>query len=135
MSRRGQTGRSGCAIFASFVDQPPIRVIKKEYLNMLQSTHTQTRAFVAVEVFLERGCRSSAAVIEAVNGAADRIRLDVRVYFRDRDPLEFLRRGLLICPATFIDGSLAFYGPIGETEILEYIHRNIPSLLSKGDLQ
>jgi predicted thioredoxin/glutaredoxin len=111
----------------------PARVIKKETSIMLQSPTIQTRTAIVVEVFLEHGCRSSAAVIEAVNAAADRIRLDVRVYFRDRDPLEFMRRGILICPATFIGGKLAFYGPMVETEILEYIIRNIPSHFSQGD--
>jgi hypothetical protein len=108
-----------------------VGVNRKEHVIMLPSPPAQTSAAVVVEVFLERGCRSSATVIEAVNCAADRLHLDVRVHFRDRDALEFMRRGILICPATFIGKALAFYGPMDANEILEYIQRNIDSPLSK----
>jgi predicted thioredoxin/glutaredoxin len=102
---------------------------------MLQSLTTHTQSAISVEVFLERGCRSSATVIEAVNSAADQRRLDIRVYFRDRDAGEFLRRGIMICPAIYIGDSLAFYGPIEAQDILGFIHRNTQSLLTKGEIQ
>lgn len=92
------------------------------------------RPAIPVEVFLETGCRSSAPVLDAVHAAAESIALDVKVLFRDRDALEFLRRGVVICPATYIGGRLAFYGPMTADEILAFIHKHISILFPKGEL-
>jgi hypothetical protein len=88
---------------------------------------------VPVEIFLERRCRSSALVLEAVYEAADSILMNVCVLFRDRDVLEFHRRGVVVCPATFIGGKLAFYGVMTSEEIRQFINHHIPQLSLTGE--
>ena len=39
---------------------------------------------------------------------------------------EFLARGIVICPATYIAGALAFYGPVTSIEIQRFIDKHVP---------
>ena len=66
---------------------------------------------IRVEIFLEYGCRSNAPLIDALQTASAHVSLTITVFIRGKDSAEFLRRGIVISPATFIDGRLAFYGP------------------------
>jgi len=82
------------------------------------------RSTIHIELFLEPGCRGSSTVLNVVNTVAETLELDVQIWLRDRDAAEFMRRGVLICPATFIAGRLAFYGPITDEDIHAYLQKH-----------
>lgn len=90
---------------------------------------------ILVEAFFEADCSSSPDVLDALNAAAKLVHLTIRVRYRETDSLEFIRRGIVICPATFIDGRLAFYGPMTAAELLSFIQTHISQRLNTGELK
>ncbi len=89
---------------------------------------------IRVEIFLEYGCRSNAPLIDALQTASAHVSLTITVFIRGKDSAEFLRRGIVISPATFIDGRLAFYGPVTANEILRFINEQFPQRPPEGAL-
>ncbi len=73
-----------------------------------------------IEVFTEDGCESCERVIELVQSFTGVPDLMVRVYERAADTYMFNARGVAICPATCIDGTLAFYGEYSADELQEF---------------
>ena len=73
-----------------------------------------------IEVFTEDGCESCERVIELVRSFTGVPDLMVRVYERAADMDMFNARSVVICPATCIDGKLAFYGEYSADELQEY---------------
>ena len=73
-----------------------------------------------IEVFTEDGCESCERVIELVQTLTGVPDLIVRVYERVADKEMFNARGVVICPATCIDGKLAFYGEFTTDQLRGY---------------
>lgn len=63
---------------------------------------------------------------KTVRSISERLPVTFRSYRRGSDAAEFLRRGVVICPALFVNGRLAFYGAVTTREIVAYIRRHHP---------
>lgn len=74
-----------------------------------------------IEVFTEETCVSCQGVISLVERVAHNRNVMVRVYDRANDVAMFYERGVVICPATCIDGRLAFYGEVDEQQLVAMI--------------
>ena len=75
-----------------------------------------------IEVFIEHGCKSCERALETVRRFEGVPDLMVRVYERTADMDMFYARGVIICPATCIDGKLVFYGEFTMEQLREYVH-------------
>lgn len=80
---------------------------------------------ITVEVFLEAGCQSADMVLEAIDEVGEHFSLEKRVYKKTTDPGAFIRHGILITPATYIDGHLAFYGAMTASDIIAFIYNHV----------
>ena len=49
---------------------------------------------------------------------------EVRILYRSTFPLEFVKRGVVITPATFMNGRLVFYGEFSEEALLQYLNHH-----------
>ncbi len=74
-----------------------------------------------VEVFTERNCGSCEEVLGVLEGVLDQLGLSLKVYERQADQEIFLGRSVMVCPATFVDNRLAFYGSFSSEELSRYI--------------
>ena len=83
---------------------------------------SKSKTGAVVEVFVERDCPACNDVIALLNNERNPGQLEVRVYERDRDLEHFHRRGVLICPATYVNNRLAFYGSFTTKELTHFIH-------------
>jgi hypothetical protein len=63
-----------------------------------------------IEIFVERGCSSCARVKSLVEEVVRDTGASLRTILREASPQEFSERNVMICPATFVNGELAFYG-------------------------
>ena len=82
-------------------------------IHILYATKMTT---TRIEVFIERNCKSCYRVISLLK----RLRADLTIFERERDKRLFSERNVLIVPATFIDGRLAFYGEFTEEEFINH---------------
>lgn len=74
-----------------------------------------------IEVFVEPGCKTCNKVVSLVHSFAQKRRLEMRVFDRERDSQVFLERNVVVCPATYIDSQLAFYGEFTEEALVKLI--------------
>jgi predicted thioredoxin/glutaredoxin len=63
-----------------------------------------------IEVFVEQTCQACRAVLGLVEAVSRRLGCRATVFTREQDNETFRARRVLITPATFINGRLAFYG-------------------------
>jgi len=76
-----------------------------------------------IEVFIEDGCESCERVVALVTRFASEGDTMVRVYERTNDMEMFYARSVVICPATVVNGTLAFYGEFSMKELQEYVSK------------
>lgn len=74
-----------------------------------------------IEVFVEPGCTSCNRVIALVTSFARKRRLDLRIFDRERDTEVFLKRKVVVCPATYVNNRLVFYGEFTEEALSKHI--------------
>jgi glutaredoxin len=74
-----------------------------------------------VEVFVERDCPSCEEVRSMLNNYSDHPSVDVQIYEREKDKATFQGRHVLVCPATFINQRLAFYGVFTVSEFVRFL--------------
>lgn len=74
-----------------------------------------------VEVFIEKNCRSCDEVLRAIETLVDQLCLRLHVYDRQADTDVFSARSVMVCPATFVNDHLAFYGSFSGDELKRYI--------------
>jgi len=67
-----------------------------------------------IEVFVERGCKACCVVISLVTSYAQKRKLILRIFDREQDAQVFADRNVVVCPATYINNRLAFYGEFTE---------------------
>jgi predicted thioredoxin/glutaredoxin len=63
-----------------------------------------------IEVFTEKNCSSCEEVLLILTRISSRCAFDLRIYKREEDRQIFHERHVVICPATFLNGRLVFYG-------------------------
>ncbi len=89
-----------------------------------------------IEVFSEGGCESCERVIDLVTRFVDGQDIVLRVYERSADIDMFHARGVIICPATCINGKLAFYGEFATEELQQFLSNSesayVPIATSKS---
>jgi len=74
-----------------------------------------------IEVFIETNCRSCEEVLRVVRSLVGRLRVQVRVYDRQADKETFSSRSVMVCPATFVNNRLTFYGSFTGEELAQYL--------------
>ena len=93
-----------------------------------------------VEVFVEQGCSSCARVTSLVEDVIRDTGASIRTILRETHPAEFSERNVVICPATFVNGKLAFYGEFSaesfksRLQMPKIISQKQPITLNKGVL-
>lgn len=74
-----------------------------------------------IEVFVENDCRSCNEVISVLGKFSGNPSVELRVYDRTKDAAAFQERNILVCPATFVNQRLVFYGAFTLSEIVRYL--------------
>jgi hypothetical protein len=74
-----------------------------------------------VEVFVEKDCPSCEEVMTVVGPLSRDRSIELRVYDRERHRDAFRERRVVICPATFVDQRLVFYGAFTLAEVARFI--------------
>jgi len=74
-----------------------------------------------VEVFIETNCNACAQVLNVINSFVDQYRISLRVYDRKEHQSVFRDRSVMVCPATFVNNRLAFYGEFSSEELSRYL--------------
>ncbi|MBI4535324.1 MAG: thioredoxin family protein [Ignavibacteriae bacterium] len=74
-----------------------------------------------IEVFVEPGCTSCNKVIAMVTSFAKRQKLHLSIFDRERDTDVFLNRKVMVCPATYVNNRLVFYGEFTEEALSKHI--------------
>lgn len=76
-----------------------------------------------IEVFVENNCPACDVALASAISAAKECSTNLRVFQREIDRDIFRQRGIAVCPATFVDGKLSFYGEFSFAEIRDRLHR------------
>ncbi|MDE3056725.1 MAG: thioredoxin family protein [Bacteroidota bacterium] len=71
-----------------------------------------------VEIFVEKNCRACEEVVTTIARFISYPDIDVRVFNRETDSSVFRERNVVVCPATFVNHRLVFYGGF-QTQALE----------------
>lgn len=71
-----------------------------------------------LELFFEKNCPVCEEVLQTLHLFARHHGLEFHTYDRDRESKAFRERRVFICPATFLNGCLVFYGTVS-TEVLQ----------------
>jgi len=87
----------------------------------------------SVEIFIEEKCTACDEVLDVVGSLSTQHRFNLHVYDRRRHKSAFDDRSVFICPATFVNNRLAFYGSFSAEEFSRYLHLNESILTKKGD--
>jgi alkyl hydroperoxide reductase subunit AhpF len=74
-----------------------------------------------IEVFVEPHCPSCESVMSTVNVIAGNPANELHVYDRQKHLAAFEERHIFICPATFVNHKLVFYGVFSLNEIACYL--------------
>ncbi len=74
-----------------------------------------------VEVFVERDCPACEEVVSLVSEYRDDPSIELRIYDRHKNATAFRERRVMICPATFVDQRLVFYGAFTMNELARYL--------------
>ena len=74
-----------------------------------------------IEIFIEQNCRACDEVLAVIAAFADQVSVAVTVFDRESDPTIFRERRVLISPATFVNGRLAFYGSFSADALRNHI--------------
>lgn len=93
-----------------------------------------------IEVFIEQGCSNCGRVTSLVEDVIRDTGASIRTILRETNPQEFGERNVVICPATFVNGKLAFYGEFSAESLKKMLQLPIinsqkqPITLNKGVL-
>ena len=71
-----------------------------------------------LELFIEKNCPACEDVLRTLHQFARQYGIEFRKYDRDTQSQLFRERRIFICPATFLNGRLLFYGTFS-TEMLQ----------------
>ncbi|MEX2089144.1 MAG: thioredoxin family protein [Bacteroidota bacterium] len=74
-----------------------------------------------VEIFVEKDCPSCEQVMGVIHGFSGNPAIELRVYDREKNLEAFQERQVLICPATFVNHRLVFYGAFTLSEFTQYL--------------
>ncbi|MGH2567668.1 MAG: thioredoxin family protein [Bacteroidota bacterium] len=74
-----------------------------------------------IEIFVEHDCPSCEEVLAVVDGISGNPAFELRVYDRKKNIAAFQERRVLICPATFVNHRLVFYGAFTLSEFAHYL--------------
>lgn len=74
-----------------------------------------------IEVFVENNCSACKEVLDMIHSFADQYCIRLRVYDRKEHQDVFQERTVVVCPATFVNKRLAFYGAFSSEELSRYL--------------
>ncbi|MEX1137767.1 MAG: thioredoxin family protein [Bacteroidota bacterium] len=74
-----------------------------------------------VEVFIEKNCQACKEVLDVINSIMAQYGISLRVYDRQEHKNVFRDRSVIVCPATFVNNRLAFYGAFSSAELSQYL--------------
>jgi len=75
-----------------------------------------------IEVFVGSHCPSCLDVIRTITSIVLQCDSEVRILHRTTSPYEFVKRGVVITPATFVNGRLVFYGEFTKEALLQHLN-------------
>jgi len=75
-----------------------------------------------IEIFVEDTCSTCSRVIEDVSTFVRGTDIAVRIFRREADAEKFRERNVAICPATFVNGRLSFYGDVSPEALRKHIY-------------
>lgn len=79
-----------------------------------------------IELFIEQNCNTCDSVLGRLLAYAHDRGVELHVYNREHDRILFERRQVFICPATFVNERLVFYGDIRRDVMDRYLGQ-VPS--------
>jgi hypothetical protein len=75
-----------------------------------------------IEIFVEDTCATCARVVNDVSTFVRGSDVTVRIVRREGDPELFRERNVVICPATYVNGRLVFYGDVSPEALAQHIY-------------
>jgi uncharacterized membrane protein YagU involved in acid resistance len=75
-----------------------------------------------IEIFVEDTCSTCSRVIEDVSIFVRGTDTAVRIFRREGDSEKFRERNVVICPATFVNGRLSFYGEVSPEALKKQLY-------------
>ena len=75
-----------------------------------------------IEIFVEDACATCARVVTDVSAFVRGTDVALRIVRRDDDQELFRQRHVVICPATYVNGHLAFYGDVSPEALAQHIY-------------
>ncbi len=84
-----------------------------------------------IEVFVEKNCPSCEEIVFMLTQLTSVYKLEIHIYRQEHDLQLFLERHVLICPATFLNGRLVFYGSFTLEDLTNKLTFN-KSLITEG---
>lgn len=74
-----------------------------------------------IEVFIEKNCDACMEVLEVVTSFMNHQNITLQVFDREEHQRAFRERSVFVCPATFVNRRLAFYGAFSSDDLLRYL--------------
>jgi hypothetical protein len=74
-----------------------------------------------IEIFVEKNCRACDEVLAAAARFFSHPDVDMRIFNRETDLSVFRERNIVICPATFVNRRLIFYGGFQADSLQKYL--------------
>jgi hypothetical protein len=78
-----------------------------------------------IEVFVEENCPACNSMLSLAQRFVNDVSVELRVFNRQRDPEMFRRRHVVICPATFVNNKLVFYGEFTADALEKHLHQAV----------
>jgi predicted thioredoxin/glutaredoxin len=78
-----------------------------------------------IEVFVEKNCKACEEVVAILQESVHNNSVDVKVFEREHHQELFHRRRVVICPATFFNKKLAFYGTFTQSALNEILRQTL----------
>ena len=76
-----------------------------------------------VAVFIEKNCQACREVLGVINSIMTQYGISLRVYDRQEHEKVFRDRSVIVCPATFVNNRLAFYGAFTREEFSQQLKK------------
>src|SRR4030065_419956 len=90
-------------------------------VQAMPEKQSEIKAIDEIMVFIEPNCSGCERVLQTIRVLQENARVErLEIINRSEDPALCERFGIVIFPATFVDGQLAFYGEFSLDEVKEY---------------
>lgn len=88
-----------------------------------------------IEIFVKDSCPSCSRVVSEVASFVRDKDVAFHIVHRERSPESFRRQNVVICPATYVNGRLAFYGDVSAGALAHQLSRTQSAYISHHSQQ